>query len=73
MDAQVRLIIVHYLSALTDEEFNALVTEARGNADSEPSAADYHAVAQELQNQTLDGKRALAAQALAESVRSQKG
>ena len=73
MDAQVRLIIVHYLSALTQPEFDALVAEARGNSDGEPSAADYRAVAQELQSQTLDGKRALAAQRLAESVRGQKG
>lgn len=67
MNNLARQAVIRFLASLTDQEFADLTAEARGDG-YEPSASDYHAVVAELQDQSLNDKKALAAQRLRESV-----
>ena len=51
MNTLARQAVARFLASLTNEEFDALVAEARGSSDGEPAPSDYHAVVRELQGQ----------------------
>ena len=72
MDRLVRSTLTKIIAAMDDSEFADLVQEARGD-NWEPCPQDYRDVAAQLQGETLDGKRAEAAQALYDHVQGQKG
>ena len=73
MDKAVRSAVLRILASMTDGEFRAIATEARGGDTWTPGPSDYRQLVSELEGQTRDEVKDAANQGLRDYLQGQGG